>query len=1430
MSFKAIQVITAMFLVVLSGIFLIYTGLFQSFIEKYCLNKAKMQNAKNSIKSLKYFNYKRFYSYILQKKKLLFKLYIRNFIAFMIFLILVGTQIFLINLFQMIYKKPITSNNTYVENICFYLDSIYFNEEIMYNLMAFLMFTALIFVSPSRRFSNYIHKKYERFLNSKCYNEKLKKAKSQRSKDIIEYVQKLNDCESCFYKTRHHWLYRALCWLMCCSCCTINESNPHPCWYDCICVPLRQTTCCKKAIFTEKCLNILCCCKLWRYFYKKVKGDEQQQNNKNETENKSKRKLQNKWKKINELEADELAESSYKSVLKWVVPILPFSTHNKWQTISIYVIYTYDILTIFMYLYSSYFVMSIWPVIQEKKGVLIDFLLQIIQVISMGFKFYPLLAISDSDCGIVISILAFIYALIILVIKTINKSFCSKNETFLKFAIDKINENIEKSRIERIKSRFNASGIFDGKLETDEFKYNQAIQFGIPSQFENLFKQADVNELEYFNRIETNENSDIYSFGAGNNQVSNYAVTSTTVSTLSKPFGFRKIVNNRTNMYVYDLIKQSKGLYDNTYESLLRNLLENLPLYLSLAYLVTNYLLMLVNTIIDKISTKYLSTNPRDRSDSTSGLNEEAKSNRKSHDVLKKYLKNKYTVPSIEIECNRCYDKYSLNEKFYKNTNYVAIRYLIENLNDSTIAYRLNKASSPASTPASGIENIASNTVESVDNRYKYYKYSKHFLNTYTVAFMVIYFFTIFVLRMSNVFGMTLITVIEYIYRIIFVNISKRMNMQDMNVLNINVFNEFKIASLLASLICFIQLVRSIYSFRKRVINLNKGLNHVKYLSIDKKTTSEEKRRHNYNTIAAQSLHFNGYLIAYLAYGYILILCILFIIILAFKIIFTFPFIFDKSIQLFLPVIVMVCLNFIIIKFIIRLAFMNQKSAMSSYRIQNLTLYFTISYFNFFFDCFLGFMACLNRIWQTTLLSVFYVSRLDVSIFDEKNDIIMRHLDKGHLAYISFAYMEHLYNNQVLNGFCEIMVEALLNSLIKEELYKRMSENRGKYCTCPPLNASDEASNLVTVQPQSYNNSSQTHEFKYESFRRLSNIIHLYYVLKKYPKLRDYHKPKIVHQERPSFLRSFSSESRLSQSSRVHKQQQYQSIHDLHLIHSLNKHARLIHHTNLIKKYEQSSVKFQLQNFTLYALNEIYIIEFLKKYKNEIKLMIDDLKPIIPFKNDEYNLQKEIYLKSIRLHVKPRDDAYLSELINCFDLYKFNSNHDNIWDMFSMCFMGNNTIASMFRFLTTCILIALKYDIYHEIENYLKERNNQIDQVTSNKFKQINLIYLELLHASRTSNMQSSQIDKNNYFFLLLISTILNRKIIIYSNKQSVQKKVQFNQIEIVPIKDVNDDQLQLQFIQNTSDNLLNCMYLYINDKEFYFLEPNRASIQFLCK
>jgi hypothetical protein len=282
-------------------------------------------------------------------------------------------------------------------------------------------------------------------------------------------------------------------------------------------------------------------------------------------------------------------------------------------------------------------------------------------------------------------------------------------------------------------------------------------------------------------------------------------------------------------------------------------------------------------------------------------------------------------------------------------------------------------------------------------------RYSKQFVNTYTVAFMVIYFFTLFGFRLSNIFGSTVVVTIELTYRFIFRGMIPTFNFDDHN------FNaEFRGTCLLTSAVVAWQMLLSIRSFHNDLLKLHRG-DKITLALTSKYSECNEKRKRlrdkESSTITSDSLHFPGYLIAHLIYGYLLLFLIFFCGAILLKLLFYFPKVLQTSSQILLPLIILVSLKLILVKVFTRLIFLREDGQ----RITNLAPYYTLSYFNFFFDCFLGLVACMSRVWQTTVVSLLTLPRLDKTMFNRDSDLVMRRLDKGHLAYLNYVRMEHWY-------------------------------------------------------------------------------------------------------------------------------------------------------------------------------------------------------------------------------------------------------------------------------------------------------------------------------------------------------------------------------------------------------------------------------------
>lgn len=321
-----------------------------------------------------------------------------------------------------------------------------------------------------------------------------------------------------------------------------------------------------------------------------------------------------------------------------------------------------------------------------------------------------------------------------------------------------------------------------------------------------------------------------------------------------------------------------------------------------------------------------------------------------------------------------------------------------------------------------------------------YMKFSKQFINTYTVAFMVVYFFTLFGLRLSNIFGNALVGGIEILYKFLLGGLIPTIDMDSHN------FNaEFRITCILTSIIIFSQLLSSIKTFHEDLLRLNKGekfFTSFVFRYKDEEYSKVIKKRNKESlTIASDSLHFPGYLIAHLVYGYVLLFLAVFFVVVVFKIFYYLPGAMQASINLLLPIFILFTFKFVSIKYLVRTIFLRRDQQ----RITNLAPYYVISYFNFFFDCFLGLLACASRIWQTTIISMIRLPRLDKSMFNREDDLLMRRLDKGHLAYLNYVRMEHWYNNPILNGFCEMLLESMFYSQIYREKFNFMTYSPSKF-------------------------------------------------------------------------------------------------------------------------------------------------------------------------------------------------------------------------------------------------------------------------------------------------------------------------------------------------------------------------------------------------
>jgi hypothetical protein len=84
--------------------------------------------------------------------------------------------------------------------------------------------------------------------------------------------------------------------------------------------------------------------------------------------------------------------------------------------------------------------------------------------------------------------------------------------------------------------------------------------------------------------------------------------------------------------------------------------------------------------------------------------------------------------------------------------------------------------------------------------------------------------------------------------------------------------------------------------------------------------------------------------------------------------------------------------------------------------LKNLRFFFVFSYFNFFFDCFLGMVSCGLRVTKASLAALIFLPRLDYCIFGRA----LEKVDSGFISYVSFIHMECLHTHPVLVYYCSL--------------------------------------------------------------------------------------------------------------------------------------------------------------------------------------------------------------------------------------------------------------------------------------------------------------------------------------------------------------------------------------------------------------------------
>ncbi|CAF0891208.1 unnamed protein product [Rotaria sp. Silwood1] len=285
----------------------------------------------------------------------------------------------------------------------------------------------------------------------------------------------------------------------------------------------------------------------------------------------------------------------------------------------------------------------------------------------------------------------------------------------------------------------------------------------------------------------------------------------------------------------------------------------------------------------------------------------------------------------------------------------------------------------------------------------KYFHYSKQILNIYMIAFMLIYYLTFNILQ--NGFNL-----IEKIYSFTLIPLLILYDEFDLPEPKLyNLKYEMILACFLTAIIYFIQLLFGMKNYQKHMLNAYKGI----FIDIPPRSAFKNVR------LISKHIHYPGYCIAYLTIGYIIIGNIIFFSLIALHVLFKHLFLMEEFATIFIPILVIYLITFIIQWFLSRTFFLQKHG--KTMILKNLRIYFVFSYFNFFFDCFLGIVSSIFRLLKAWITNFGFLPRLDYCILGRS----LEKMDSGFISYASFIHMECLHTHPVLVYFCSIINEHI---------------------------------------------------------------------------------------------------------------------------------------------------------------------------------------------------------------------------------------------------------------------------------------------------------------------------------------------------------------------------------------------------------------------
>ena len=434
---------------------------------------------------------------------------------------------------------------------------------------------------------------------------------------------------------------------------------------------------------------------------------------------------------------------------------------------------------------------------------------------------------------------------------------------------------------------------------------------------------------------------------------------------MSSP-SFRGFLSNATDHFSQKSINEVSYRIGRFWDKSIA-IAEEFPLYVALSYLLVTFVFKFAECLIDEFNPPI---------ETTKSAPEVSMADRKSHANL---IKGIYDIPSPR----------SRSQAVNHNTEYIKVLFRHRNplvtLANSKIVAKHNPGIDLLTNESSSIKSLTQFKSTSYllklfeDHIYKHVphmKYSKQFINTYTVAFMVVYFFTLYGLKVSDMLSRVIVKFLYLLFKFVLSDFKPFFSIDTLDF-----HTEFSMTCIATSAIVTGQLLLSIGKFRTNLLHLHMGEHLFSAILLKEKRASYakviQKSNKAFKKITVDSLHFSGYFIAYQVYGYFLTFLGVFCVMILLEFVYFLPRGFMYILQILLPLGLIIFFKYLLAQLLSKVFIVDRKNT-TLYKIGP---YYIVSYFYFFFDCFIGIATCMSRATLTQVTSMLTLARIDIPMF-----------------------------------------------------------------------------------------------------------------------------------------------------------------------------------------------------------------------------------------------------------------------------------------------------------------------------------------------------------------------------------------------------------------------------------------------------------------